>query len=168
MKLRAVFLILTFLVFFPASCEDPVFESYVTTLDSLPNKFEIINALDEVLISGELITMEAYLWRDFMPPTPPDGQPLIASIRIKTVNSTPIPLDIKAEKLYVINQQEVWVSDFSNESRPPQPDSQIGKIARDGPKWGPGILVDVIVMLSDSQNNIYYIRITDQNINATY
>ncbi len=167
MRIKIFLLVFSFAVIFCTSCEFVDFESYVTTLDSLPNEIEIISAPDEVVISGELITIEAYLWRDFMPPTPPNGTPMMASLKIKTVNLTDLPAGLKAEKLYVVNQQDVWVSDFSNESRPTQPPYQMEVIARDGPKWGPGILVDVVVMLRDSQYNIYYIRIIEQNINMT-
>jgi hypothetical protein len=122
--------------------------SYVTTLASLPDGDAIISAPELVEIASREYTLETYLWRDFMPISPPDGKPLIAKVKVTAVDLEPFPEGLDADKLYVIYGEEVWVTDFSDELPPPGvPDHQLDRIARDGPKWGPWVTVDVVVRL---------------------
>ena len=41
------------------------------------------------------------------------------------------------------------------------------KIARDGPKWGPGIQVDVVVRLLDKEELFYLLKAENQLIQRT-
>ena len=122
--------------------------SYVTTLASLPDGDAIASAPELVETTSREYTLETYLWRDFMPICPPDGKPLIAKVKVTAVDLEPFPEGLDADKLYVIHGDDVWVTDFSDELPPPGvPDHQLDRIARDGPKWGPGVTVDVVVRL---------------------
>ncbi len=141
-------------------------ESYVTTLDSLPEGDAIVLAPGLVEVASREYTLETYLWRDFMPISPPDGKPLIAIARVTAVDPEPFPEDLDADKLYIIYGDEVWVTDFSDESRPVLPDHQLDKVARDGPKWGPGVTVDVVVRLLGG-GETWLLRASDQMIERT-
>ena len=139
----------------------------MTALASLPNGDEIASAPELVEIASREYTLETYLWRDFMPVSPPDGKPLIAIVRVTAVDLEPFPEDLDADKLYVIYGDEVWVTDFSGERPPPGvPDHQLHGIARDGPKWGPGVTVDVVVRLL-AGGETWLLRASDQMIERT-
>ncbi len=144
------------------SCKSPFSPTDIDTLLSSPEQVEI---------NSRKYTLETYLWRDFMygPNTPPDGKPLIALIRIIAIDLLPFPSTLDANRLWVINGQEVWDTEFSDEERPTDPNRkhQLEKIARNGPKWGPGIYVDVVVRIIDYKNKIYLLKASNQHIGRT-
>lgn len=96
------------------------------------------------------VRLEAYLWRDFQPISPPDGQPLIMRLRFVTADSTPIPATLQADSAWVTNGAAVWTTPVAEEWARTQGAPSFDVLARNGPKWGPGIEVDVAVRLHDA------------------
>ncbi len=146
------------------SCDSP-FSIDLKALETL------LSAPEQIQIGSRLYRLETYLWRDFMPSCPPDGQPMIASIRVTAIDQLPFPGTVDADNLWIINGQEVWETEFSDEEIPQDSNRrhQLVKIARDGPKWGPGIYVDVVVKVKDHANfRTYLLRASNQYIGATY
>jgi len=68
--------------------------------------------------------------------------------------------------LWVINGDETWATPFSDEDRPDQPAHRINEIARDGPTWGTGISVDVVVEVSTGADD-FYLLAANQIIHRT-
>jgi hypothetical protein len=135
-----------------------------------PSIADLLAAPEQIEIDGREYILETYLWRDFMPPIPANGTQLIALIRVTATDSLPFPSSIDANRLWVINDELVWETEFSCENRPEDPnrEHQLEKIAREGPKWGPNIQVEVVVRVIDEENNTYLLRAPDQWINATF
>lgn len=149
---------------FVLSCKSP----FSTDLKKLER---LLSAPEQIQIDARFYRLETYLYRDFMPSSPPDGKPLIALILVTAIDQLPFPEMIDADKLWIINGQEVWETEFSDEERPQDPNRrhQLEKVARDGPKWGPGIYVDVVVRVKNSSNfRAYLLRASNQYIGATY
>jgi len=145
-------------------CE--IFESSGSTLPI----DELLSAPEQIEIEGRKYVLETSLWRDFIPISPPDGKPLIALIWVTATDSLEFPSSIGADRLWVIkDEKEVWETEFSNEERPQEPyrKHQLEKIARNGPKWGPGIQVDVVVRVIDGENNTYLLKASNQWIHRT-
>ncbi len=145
------------------SCDSP-FSVDPLTLEML------LSAPEQIQIDARLYRLETYLWRDFMPPSHPDGEPLIALIWVTAIDQLPFPAKVDADKLWIINGQEVWETEFSDEEIPQNSNRmhQLVKIARDGPKWGPDIYVDVVVKVKNYNNfNSYLLRASNQYIGAT-
>ncbi len=130
---------------------------------------DLLAAPEQIEIDGREYTIETYLWRDFMLISPPDGQPLIALIWVTAIDSLTFPSSIDADRLWVINDELLWETEFSGEDRPKNPnrEHQLEKVAREGPKWGPQIQVEVIVRVVDEKNNTYLLRAADQWIYRT-
>ncbi|OPX17765.1 hypothetical protein BXT86_04750 [candidate division WOR-3 bacterium 4484_100] len=127
----------------------------------------LLSAPEQIEIDGRNYILETHLWRDFMPVSPPDGKPLIALIRITATDSLEFPPSIDARLLWVIKSpQEVWETKFSEEARSTCSRYQLEKVARKGPKWGPGIEVDVVVKIVDGENE-YLLRASNQVILRT-
>lgn len=145
-----------------SGCRSP-FSPTVPTIDML------LSSPEQIEINGRKFTLETYLWRDFMPPTPPNGRPLIALIWVTAVDLSPFPSTLDANRLWVINDQEVWETEFSDEEIPKDPNRkhQLEKIARNGPKWGPDIYVDVVVRIIDYKNKTYLLKASSQYIGRT-
>lgn len=130
----------------------------------------LLSAPEQVEIDGRKYVLETSLWRDFMPFCPPDGEPLIALIWITATDSLEFPSSINADQLWIIRDHEVWETKFSNEVKPKEPyrKHQLEKIARDGPKWGPRIQVEVVVRISEKNKRTYLLRASQQWIGCTY
>ena len=101
-----------------------------------------------VTMEGATVRAEASLWRDFQPSSPPDGRPLVAILRIQTADGSAIPSALSADSAWVYNGDAVWATTVLEEQ--PRSVSYFEVVARNGPKWGPGIEVDVVVRLRDS------------------
>lgn len=132
-----------------------------------PTAEELAAAPEQVDLAGRRLVLQTYLWRDFMPISPPDGMPLVAVVRVVDTDSTSIPPGLSAERLWVINDGRTWATAFSDEPMVPTPGYVLQRIARDGPKWGPGIRVAVVVGLRIGSGDLHLLRAADQWIART-
>ena len=107
---------------------------------------ELVSAPVQVRVAGVDLTLETYLYRDFQPITPPNGQPMIAAARVKAAEGEDLPAGLEAEVLHVLYGEEVWAA-APLEERPSTDPGVMEVVARNGPKWGPGVTVDVVLRL---------------------
>ena len=135
--------------------------------DYTPDQLE--KAADTLMIHKVKLAIETYLWRDFMPQSPPDGKPLRAAITVVPVNQKFLPADIDADKLWIINGQEVWSATLKSvrENMPSGNLTKLEKMAREGPKWGPGISVTVVIQIIDQKGHSHLLKAKDQLIHRT-
>jgi hypothetical protein len=115
-----------------------------------------------VSVDGVPLVVETSLWRDFQPICPPDGYPLIAMVRVRTVGSTPLPANLTAERIALVRGDRAWVARPVREN-PGNVDVPFEVVARNGPKWEPGITVEVILQFADS----HLLRVPNQVIERT-
>ncbi|MBW6458562.1 MAG: hypothetical protein K0B52_05295 [FCB group bacterium] len=108
------------------------------------------NATDTLRVDGTKYVLEAYLWRDFMPVCPPDGQPLIAANYLVNLDSVAVPDRFDLILQYVIKDDSVWIAEYSGTVYYPA-EYKIARNSTNGPMWGPLITVDVIARLRDSE-----------------
>ncbi len=130
---------------------------------------QLLGYPDTILIEGRQVYLSTYMWRDFMPISPPDGKPLIALMYITAVDTIPIPSGITSDAIWIVYNNQVWKSRFSDEQLPPPISPNIfQKIAREGPKWGPCTdCVSVVIRIYDTNRNEYFLKAGDQNISRT-
>jgi len=122
-------------------------------------------------LAGFTYRLETYLWRDFAPG--PDvgssGRPLIAVARVAVNGETAaFPAAVTVDRLWVINADEIW----ETAPREEQPRGSLNArtievVGRDGPRWGPGITVDVVVRLRGPGGATTLLRAAGQPINRT-
>ena len=104
-------------------------------------------ASERVEIDGRAYTLAASLWRDFMPMAPPDGESLIAALKVSPADAMPSG-DLAIDHVWVLNGEKQWSVAVGKPSGEGQLSaSQLEQSVRNGPKWGPGITVDVVVRL---------------------
>lgn len=120
-----------------------------------------------VPVEGASVRVDAYLWRDFQPISPPDGKPLVAIFRIATVDGRPIPSTLIADSAWVYNGASVWATAVVEEHPRSANAAFFEVVARNGPKWGPGIEVDVVVRLRDGAGHAVLLQAPGQLISRT-
>ena len=160
--MRTVFLLIFLILLICPGCQET---DFITPGISVEDLLQVPETLS---IDGREFILESYLWRDFMPISPPDGKPLIAIIWIVASDSLALPAQLDADRIYVVLGNDMWESEVT---APEGPDSgseayKLERIARDGPKWGPDVFVDVIVRVV-ADNEIHYLRASDQMIFRT-
>lgn len=126
-------------------------------------------APDTLTLGDQNLVLRAFMWRDFQPISPPDGKPLIAIFWVYSADSTALPAGLTADAAWVVSGENVWDTYLTDEEPPPseQQPYQLHKIAREGPKWGPGIEVDAVVRLRDERGESYLVRAPSQYISRT-
>ena len=128
------------------------------TLQAAPERIEI---------NGTEYTLETYLQRDFFPICPPDGRPLVAVVKVKAPGETAISSKIDATRLWVIKGVEIWETELTSRESPTIGDT-LEKVGWDGPKWEPGISVDVVVRIIDLKSGeSYLLKASNQAIQRT-
>lgn len=126
---------------------------------------ELLSSPQELTMDGLELDVEAYLWRDFAPISPPDGKPLIASITIESKDSEPLPENLDTDAVWVIYDNDVWGSGYSDELFKDDR-FQIRKTARDGPKFDPDVKVTVVIRILHGDST-YMLRKIGQEIVKT-
>jgi hypothetical protein len=126
----------------------------------------LLSVPDTLDIEDQRFVLSTDMWRDFQPISPPDGKPLMAFVFIETIDSSDISSSIDANGIYIVYNDQVWRSFFTEENLPPIDSELYRKIARDGPKWGPDVYVDVIVSII-FDNKFYLLRASEQYIGRT-
>lgn len=87
-------------------------------------------------------------------------------IRVTAVDQLPFPSTVDADRLWIVYQDSIWEKELS-ETITEYP-HQLSKMARNGPKWGPSVYVDVIVRIVYISGSRYLLRASHQLIGATY
>ena len=115
------------------------------------------SAPERVRIDGREYTLSANAWRDFQPVAPPDGQPLIVVVKVSPSDMMPLPSDIAIDRIWVLNGKKQWSAapeesgDRGQSTTGQSPVTRLETAVRGGPKWGPGIKVDVVVRLKQGK-----------------
>ena len=92
---------------------------------------------------------------------------MIAILRVQTTGGSAFPTGVRVDSAWVVFGQEVWTASVE-ETAAVQPGSPMGEwVIRNGPKWGPGVNVDVIVELRTSNGSTSLLRAPDQLIQRT-
>ena len=119
-------------------------------------------------VGGRTYRIETYLWRDFMPgpDASANGRPLIAAVTVSATDRSAIPADVRVDAMWVINGNDVWRA-TPREEQPREDPTRVAVVAREGPRWGPGITVDVVVRLRGANGATALVRAAAQPINRT-
>jgi hypothetical protein len=120
-----------------------------------------------ITVGGQTLVLVPYLWRDFQPISPPDGKPLIAVLRIQDANRSPLATSIHADVAWIVNGGDVWAVRPREEQGATTSSLFYEAVARDGPKWGPGVAVDVVVRLREPSGATHLLRASGLQILRT-
>lgn len=176
-----VILSLLFVLMLAATPLNPVrvVQEQTKPKSSVPLK-DLRNAPGEVMVDNRILRLTTMAWRDFAPGSggPNGTRPLLVGFRIVSPDKRPLPMGIRVDRAWVLYGEEVWeVSDLRNRiaDQDHAEDSWIGCsnspnceiTLRDGPQWGVGAEVDVIVRFTDSEGKQHFLQTPKQLIIAT-
>lgn len=102
-------------------------------------------APSSVVIDGKQVVLATSLRRDFMPPNPRQGLPLVAVLRVQTDDGRSLPPNVTVDAAWLINGHDVWASVPRRETAGSSMYYEV--VAREGPRWTPDSRVDVAVRL---------------------
>jgi hypothetical protein len=120
-----------------------------------------------VEIDGREYTLTANAWRDFQPVAPPDGQPLIVVVKVAAADTQPMPGDLAIDRVWVVNGKSRWAVEPEPASlRGVTTPTHLETAVRGGPKWGPGIKVDVVARLRQGKKT-FLVRAAGVEIKRT-
>jgi len=129
---------------------------------------DLTTAPTKIVLAGKTLILGTSLWRDFMPIAPPDGKPLVALLQVKTGDGSSVPATVSADTVWVIHGAQIWSGLLQEERSRAETMPLYEVVAREGPKWDPGITVDVVVRLRDASGRAFLLRATDQVIRGTF
>lgn len=142
-----------------ASCEKPNISDDSNLLKEL-----YANSVDTLMINTDKYFLETYLYRNFMPGAFKE-RGLGAVVFLVHSDSTSIPSGLNISKLYVIQNQYIWISTPRNSIDSFIPDYKQSKVSTEGPEWDTEINVDVIVeILNTSTKEKYFLVAKNQDI----
>lgn len=145
---------------------------------------DLRTAPTEVVLDGRSLTLWAYPWRDFMPGLwqRPDGSPLMVVFKIATSDKKPLPGGVRPDGAWVLFGEQAWEISNLRRNVAQVPDNQnlsgtwiacpVSPLCeftiRDGPRWGPRVLVDAVVRFADKDGQHYLLRAPKQTVVATF
>lgn len=128
---------------------------------------ELLAAPLSITVGARTLVLDPYLWRDFMPIAEPNGDPLIAVLQIRSADDAAVPSTFHVDAAWVVFGDQVWATAVGEESFPTVSEPFYRVVARNGPKWGPGVNVDVIVRVKDAAGNTKLLRAANRPIQRT-
>ena len=129
---------------------------------------EIRNAPLEATVQGAPLRIGAELWRDFMPISPPEGRPLTGVVWVWAADRAAAGPFPDADRCWVVHGDSAWATVPIQESPPAESDSVLARYAlREGPFWGPGVPVDVILRLGNEGGAPILLRAAGVEITRT-
>ncbi len=132
-----------------------------------PTLEALLAAPERLAVDGRPLALEVYLWRDFMPISPPDGKPLMASIKLHTIDGEALPDGLQIAQVWIVHGDQVWAP-ATHEVRVGWESPATWEIVvRDGPKWAPGSQAVVVVDLEDGQGQLHRLKTPIQTIQRT-
>ena len=130
-----------------------------------------------ILLDNRSFSVSAFPWRDFMPGSwGPVGSPLMVGLKIASADKKPLPSGIRLDRAWILFGEEIWeVSDLRGRRQDHGEDSWINcsdipaceVTVRNGPKWGPGVFVDVVVQLTDREGQRHFLQAPSQLVRAS-
>lgn len=159
--MRTTFRLLPLLALALGGCVD------VSTGPHMPSELILRQSPTSTIVGTKTLILRTSLWRDFQPTAPVDGQPMVGLFSVETDDRSPFPAGVSIERAWVLKGSLAWTPDVEVEPPDNHGEWQHVVIGRNGPKWGPGITVDVVVEITTPGGERRLLRQPNVNIGRT-
>jgi len=130
-----------------------------------------------IQVDGVVLQLKAQVWRDFMPgllsgaDTKPGesavpGRRMIAALRVAARDGQRVPKGIRVDAGWIIFGDRVWASQPAEEQPRDPAAYDLSVTMRNGPKWPPQAVVDIVVRIVDSKGVAQLLALRNQKIEA--
>ncbi|PWH85482.1 hypothetical protein [Brumimicrobium oceani] len=121
---------------------------------------------ETIQIDTQNYELSTFIWRDFFPPSEPNGSQLAALTQLIETDSLDIPKSFSLERVYIIKDNEIYTSKYETTEK--SPSYILAGMVTNGPKWETNTKVDVVCVFKNEENNISYkIQAKSQLIHKT-
>ena len=148
------------------ACRDPADVASEWPPSSVPRDV-LLAVPEQVDIDGRSYVLEAELWRDYMPVSPPDGRPLAAVVYVGATDLQDADHGLDVDRVYVVYGEDAREAPVADQDVLQPPPYRIRRIAQGGPKWPTESFVDVIVRVRSPQSGDVLLRASGQRIGRT-
>jgi len=125
----------------------------------------LLTAPTEIVVSGQRLTLDSHLWRDFQRGAPATGRPLNAALDVQALDADAFPPGWHAQRAWFIKQDETWTAELTAQPAPAfERGAHLTLGARGGPHWEPGAEVSTIVLLRGPGGSERYLRAENRAI----
>jgi hypothetical protein len=135
------------------------------------------DAPQSIRVDGVVVHLKADVWRDFMPGLLSDtdtqsedsavsGKPMTAALRVIVRNGLRMPQGMRVDVAWVILRDRIWQSQPSEEQPRDPAAHEVAVTIRNGPKWPPQAIVDIVVRIVDGNGATYLLASRGQKIRA--
>jgi len=140
---------------------------------------ELRNAPTVVTLDNRYLRLTAYPWRDFNPGSGGlNGTPMMVALKVASADKQRLPNGLRMDRAWVLFNEEMWEVPNLRERKAGQDQDKDSFVncsnspaceftLREGPKWGPGVYVDVIVRLTDSEGQHHFLQAPHQYVLRT-
>lgn len=132
-----------------------------------PTELTLRQAPTSISVGEKILVLRSFLWRDFQPIAPPDGQPMVGIFSVETDDRSPLPDGVTIARVWVLKGSLAWAPEIRINPDLEYPSWQRVVEGRNGPKWGPAINVEVIVEIRDSDGKRRLLRQANVPIQRT-
>ena len=125
-----------------------LFISFLLILNAAAHETHVLDVPQlpiSIGIGEEIIELEAYIYRDFMPISPPDGKPMCGLVTLKTKSGNAVPKGITVISIRISHKKKSWSAKMKMD--PNFNRKNVNVRVDGGPKWQTGIMIDITVYL---------------------
>jgi hypothetical protein len=118
---------------------------------------ELLASPESLLVDGMTLSAQPGLNRDFMLGGPPDGSPLTAGVFLNGSPPGTLPASVTDVYLWAIRDSSaVWDTTLGFWQIDWTRNGAHQYVVGGGPRWDPGILVDVVIGVRTSPHNVSF------------
>lgn len=111
----------------------------------------------------EGLVVESHLWRNFQPRTDRPDSCLAALIQVRSRDRAPLPAGVRVSRAVLRHGRETW-STVPRQEEPRWSPDALEVVARGGPAWAPGSMVDVTIEVHDGRGRARRVHLKGQRI----
>jgi hypothetical protein len=135
--------------------------------DGVPVRLLVEAPERRTAIGRHRVIVSARVWRDFMPMVTEDSTRMVAIVSVAADGAGILPPFLRADRIVVLRGDDAWVAPLDEEYLRGRSSREFAAVARLGPNWEPGAVVDIVVRLVGDGGVARLVRLSRQRISRS-